>query len=144
MTFKNISGNNLVNWIIISIIFNNFHLFRFLLLVLGMTALANMPNMMSEVLETGCDVNSDKACVSYDFSSSFFDYNSTYDFYGDNSTYYDFYGENSTYYDFYEDNSTDYDYYYNSDYCEMKPLLHIAVAMNSTDFLEALKKVDII
>ena len=144
MTFKNISGNNLVNWIIISIIFNNFHLFRFLLLVLGMTALANMPNMMSEVLETGCDVNSDKACVSYDFSSSFFDYNSTYDFYGDNSTYYDFYGENSTYYDFYEDNSTDYDYYYDSDYCEMKPLLHIAVAMNSTDFLEALKKVDII
>ena len=109
-----------------------------------MTALANMPNMMSEVLETGCDVNSDKACVSYDFSSSFFDYNSTYDFYGDNSTYYDFYGENSTYYDFYGDNSTDYDYYYDSDYCEMKPLLHIAVAMNSTDFLEALKEVDII
>ena len=117
-----------------------------------MTAIADMPSMISELIESDCDVNSDKAYVCYDFSTSFYDYNSTYyDFYGDNSTYYDFYGDNSTYYDFYGDNSTYedfnhnssyyYDDYYESEFCEMKPLLHIVVSMNSTDFLEALKEV---
>ena len=91
-----------------------------------MSAITDLPRMIPAFIESGCDINSDKACVSYDFSY--------YDDYNYTDTDYDFYGENSTshYYD---------DYYYEIEYCQMKPLLHIAVAMNSTDFLRALKEV---
>ena len=103
-----------------------------------MSAIADLPTMIPDLIEAGCDVNSDTACVSYDFFY-YDDYNSTdYYFYGENSTYDEFNHNSSHSYDDYYD-----DYYYETEYCVMRPLLHIAVAMNSTDFLRALQEVAI-
>ena len=111
--------------------------FKKSVLVLGMSAITDLPRMIPAFIESGCDINSDRACVSYDFSY--------YDDYNYTDTNYDFYGENSTYDEFNYNSSYYYDDYYDEiEYCQMKPLLHIAVAMNSTDFLRALKEVDII
>ena len=140
--------------------------------------------MITDLVESGCDVNAEKACVSldylayHDYYSNFTSYDqygdnnfTTFDQYGDyNFTSYDQYGDfnftsfdhygdfnftsfnhygdyNFTSYDQYDDynftsyedyNFTSYDYYRG---CEMDPLLHMAVGMNSTHFLRALKKV---
>ena len=98
--------------------------------------------MITNLIESGCDVNAEKACVSLDYLA-YHDYYSnftSYDQYGDNNfTLFDQYGD----YNFtsYEDfNFTSFDYYRG---CEMDPLLHMAVGMNSTHFLRALKKVNL-
>ena len=140
---------------------------------LGIAAIMDSPEMVVDLIESGCDVNTDSACVSFDHlayfeysfnsmtSSYFGDYNFTsYYQYGDyNFTSYDQYGvyNFTSYYQYGDYNFTSYDqygdynftyyedfYYTSNDYysdCLMEPLLHLAVGMNSTEFLSALKKV---
>ena len=72
--------------------------FKHSFLVLGMSAITDLPRMIPAFIESGCDINSDKACVSYDFSYyDDYNYTDTYDFYGENSTY-DAVNYNSSYY----------------------------------------------
>ena len=94
---------------------------------LGIAAIMDSPELVFDLIESGCDVNADRACVSFDhlayfeyyfnfmISSYFGDYNFTsHDLYGDyNFSSYDQYGDyNFTYYDRYGDyNSTPHDQY---------------------------------
>ena len=96
------------------------------ILDLGIEAILDSPEMVAEFIESGCDINSDEACLSFDFSA-------LYDF---NSTYIDYYHEdNSTYEEYY------YDYYDETESCQKRSILQIAVSLNSTNFIRELNEV---
>ena len=114
MIFKNITGTGIVL---------KYLPILFAIQDLGIEAALDSPEMVAELIQSGCDVNSDEACLSFDFSE-------LYDF---NSTYIDYYGDNSTYEEYYFIDETES--------CQKRSILQIAVFLNSTNFIRELKEV---